>query len=100
MFITQESKTRRTSVQIFSELLNASRINHVSKRDMLSAVNINYAQTKKYLDRLLELGMVKSRTEDNEEVWYLATEKGKRLLDTIECIQNLLHDPTKITHLD
>ena len=90
MLDMRQPKSRRSNVQIMAEILRVSRLGEVGKTEISSTVNISYSQMQKYLQRLLELRLLDAKVKENRQVSYQTTENGKKLLNQVESVQELL----------
>jgi len=82
---------RRSSIQIIAGILKLLRLGETGKSEIMYTVNMNYRQTQKYLNRLLELGMLDRYIEENHLINYQITEKGFKLLSEIENVEEMLN---------
>ena len=82
---------RRSSIQIIAEILRLLRLGELGKTEIMCTVNMSFHQTQRYLNWLLELGLLDKMTQKNHLVSYRATEKGLKLLTEIESMQEMFH---------
>ncbi len=83
-------ESRRSTVQLISEILRLLRLGEVGKTEVMYTVGLTHAQTQKYLPRLVELGLVDQRGEDGRTPSYRITPKGLDILSRIEQLQETL----------
>ena len=77
---------RRTNIQIIAEILS---VGEAGKTSIMYSVSMNYNQVEKYLDFLLEGGFLR-KVKGKQIVMYQTTSKGKRLLEEIDRLFQLL----------
>ena len=84
---------RRSSIEVIAGIL---RLGEASKAQMMEAVNLSYQQLQKHLNLLLKLKLVDVVMVSNHLVTYRATDKGLRLLRTIDDVLGMLEgtEPT------
>ena len=78
---------RRSSIQVIADIL---RLGEAGKTEIMYSANMSYAQLQKYLKFLLELKLIDKVAVGNPIVTYRVTEKGLRLLRTIDNILETL----------
>ena len=78
---------RRSSIEVIADML---RLGEAGKTEIMYSVNMSYAQLQKYLKFLLELNLIDKVTYGNPMVTYRVTEKGLRLLRSIDNILETL----------
>jgi predicted transcriptional regulator len=66
------------------------RLGEAGKTEIMYSANMSYFQLKKYLNFLLQLGLITKVTLGNPSVTYRVTEKGLRLLRNIDSILEVL----------
>lgn len=79
---------RRSSVEVIADIL---RING-SKTAIMYGANLSHAQTQKYLNMLIQHGLL-AQTESGDRRVYRTTERGRRLLHLIQTIESFV-DPS------
>ncbi|MFC2022765.1 winged helix-turn-helix domain-containing protein [Chloroflexota bacterium] len=83
---------RRSSIEVVADML---RLGEAGKTEIMYSANMSYAQLQKYLKFLLELNLIDKVTYGNPMVTYRITEKGLRLLRSIDGILETLEMKTK-----
>ena len=78
---------RRSSIEVVADML---RLGEAGKTEIMYSANMSYAQLQKYLKFLLELKLIDKVTLGNPMVTYRITEKGLRLLRSIDGILETL----------
>ena len=78
---------RRSSIEVVADML---RLGEAGKTEIMYSANMSYAQLQKYLKFLLELNLIDKVTYGNPMVTYRITEKGLRLLRSIDGILETL----------
>jgi predicted transcriptional regulator len=81
---------RRSSIQIIADVLRLSRLEEVSKTEIMSTVNMSYIQIQKYLSWLVQLEMLNKTSSGNNLTGYRITQKGLKLLSTLENLKEML----------
>ena len=81
---------RRSSIDIIYEILCLLRLGATGKTEIMYTVNLSFHQIQKYLNRMIELGLIEKIQEDYELITYGATLKGLKLISVIESIQEML----------
>jgi predicted transcriptional regulator len=81
--------TRRSSVQLISEILGLLRLGEVGKTEVMYAVKLTHSQTQRYLAKLVGLGLISQR-EDGRTPSYSITARGLNILGDIERLQEML----------
>jgi predicted transcriptional regulator len=66
------------------------RLGEAGKTEIMYSANMSYRQLQKYLQFLLELGLIHKVTVGNPVVTYRVTRKGLRLLKSIDTILEIL----------
>jgi len=79
---------RRGRLHIMGEILEIARDDSLKTQIMYGA-NLSFAQLNKYLNFLLEVGLLK-KTEENGKIVYMTTRKGVRFLQNYYEIRDLL----------
>jgi predicted transcriptional regulator len=75
---------KREYIEVIADIL---RLGQMGRTQMMYDARLSYSQLRKYLDFLTERGLM---TWVDEEKIYRTTEKGFRLLETIDRMQALL----------
>ncbi len=78
---------RRSSIEVVADML---RLGEAGKTEIMYSANMSYAQLQKYLKLLLELKLIDKVHLGNPMVTYRITEKGLRLLRSIDSILETL----------
>ncbi len=78
---------RRSSIEIIDDML---RLGEAGKTEMMYSVNMSYFQLTKYLNFLLERGLVDKIAVGNPSVTYRVTNKGLKLLRSIDGILEMM----------
>jgi len=78
---------RRSSIEVIADML---RLGEAGKTEIMYSANMSYFQLQKYLNFLLELKLIDKVTLGNPSVTYRVTEKGLRLLRSIDSILETL----------
>ncbi len=78
---------RRSSIEIIADML---RLGEAGKTEMMYSVNMSYFQLTKYLNFLLERGLVDKIAVGNPSVTYRVTNKGLKLLRSIDGILEMM----------
>ncbi len=81
---------RRSSLDVAADIL---RING-SKTAIMYGGNLSYAQTQKYLRILTEQGFIELDDRGVRNRKYHSTEKGRKYLELIDLLQNLVGIPS------
>ena len=89
---------RRTRISILSEILRLLRLGETGKTEIAYIAKLDYRMVPKYLNWLLESGLITESVKEYELVSYRITEKGLKLLSEMENLQEMLHvkDPFNI----
>jgi len=66
------------------------RLGEAGKTEIMYSANMSYFQLQKYLNFLLQLGLINKVTVGNPAVTYRVTRKGLRLLRNIDSILEVL----------
>ena len=83
---------RRSSIEVIADML---RLGEAGKTEIMYSANMSYAQLQKYLKFLLELKLIDKVTVGNPVITYRITEKGRRLLRSIDNILEILEFRTE-----
>jgi predicted transcriptional regulator len=78
---------RRSSIEIIADML---RLGEAGKTEMMYSVNMSFFQLQKYLNFLLERGLVDKVKVGNPSVTYRVTPKGLNLLRSIDAVLETL----------
>ncbi len=78
---------RRSSIEVIADML---RLGEAGKTEIMYSANMSYFQLQKYLNFLLELKLIDKVTMGNPSVTYRVTDKGLRLLRSIDSILEIL----------
>ncbi len=78
---------RRSSIEVIADML---RLGEAGKTEIMYSANMSYFQLQKYLNFLLELKLIDKVALGNPSVTYRVTEKGLRLLRSIDSILEVL----------
>jgi predicted transcriptional regulator len=78
---------RRSSIEVIADML---RLGEAGKTEIMYSANMSYYQLQKYLNFLLQLGLIDKVTVGNPVVTYRVTRKGLRLLKSIDGILEIL----------
>jgi predicted transcriptional regulator len=78
---------RRSSIEIIADML---RLGEAGKTEMMYSVNMSYFQLQKYLNFLLERGLIDKVKLGNPSVTYRVTTKGLDLLRSIDAVLTTL----------
>jgi len=78
---------RRSSIEIIADML---RLGEAHKTEIMYSVNMSYFQLQKYLDFMLERGLIDKVRLGNPSVTYRVTKKGLRILRSIDAILECL----------
>jgi len=78
---------RRSSIEIIADML---RLGEAGKTEIMYSANMSYFQLQKYLNFLLQQGLIDKVTVGNPVVTYRVTKKGLRLLRNIDSILEVL----------
>ncbi len=78
---------RRSSIEVIADML---RLGEAGKTEIMYSANMSYFQLQKYLNFLLQLGLINKVTVGNPIVTYRVNSKGLRLLRNIDSILEML----------
>ena len=78
---------RRSSIEIIADML---RLGEAGKTEMMYSVNMSFFQLQKYLNFLLERGLVDKVKVGNPSITYRVTPKGLNLLRSIDAVLETL----------
>ena len=79
--------SRRSSIEVIADML---RLGEAGKTEIMYSANMSYAQLQKYLKFLLELKLIDRVAVGNPVITYRVTDKGLRLLRSIDNILQIL----------
>ncbi len=78
---------RRSSLEIIADML---RMGEAGKTEIMYSVNMSYFQLQKYLNFLLERGLIDKVALGNPSVTYRVTKKGLKVLRDIDNVLEAL----------
>jgi len=78
---------RRSSIQVIADML---RLGEAGKTEIMYSANMSYFQLQKYLQYLTERELIDKVTVGNPKITYRITDKGLRLLESIDNILEML----------
>jgi predicted transcriptional regulator len=78
---------RRSNIEVIADML---RLGEAGKTEIMYSANMSYFQLQKYLNFMLNLGLINKVTLGNPKVTYRVTRKGLRLLRNIDSILEVL----------
>lgn len=78
---------RRSSIEVIADML---RLGEAGKTEIMYSANMSYFQLQKYLNFLLNLGLITKVKLGNPSVTYRVTRKGLKLLKQIDGILEML----------
>ena len=78
---------RRSNVHVIADIL---RLGEAGKTEIMYSANMSYRQLQKYLEFLVRGGFLERKVVPNPGIKYCVTEKGARLLQSIESVLGLL----------
>ena len=78
---------RRSSLEIIADML---RMGEAGKTEIMYSVNMSYFQLQKYLNFLLERGLIDKVALGNPSVTYRVTRKGLNVLRSIDNVLEAL----------
>jgi len=82
---------RRSNIEIIADMLRVGENgNGAGKTEIMYSANMSYAQIQKYLGFLMNQGLVNKVEVGNPVVRYQVTDKGLKLLRSIENIVEML----------
>jgi len=82
-----ETNHRRSSVEVIGDIL---RLGEAGKTQIMYSANMSYRQLQRYLAFLVQQGFLERRVVSNPGVKYRTTQKGQRLLNSIDTIMDML----------
>ena len=80
---------RRSNIEIIAEMLRVGE-NGAGKTELMYSANMSYAQIQKYLGFLISQDLIDRVEVGNPSVKYQVTDKGLKLLRSIEGIIEML----------
>lgn len=80
---------RRSNIEIIAEMLRVGE-NGAGKTELMYSANMSYAQIQKYLGFLISQNLIDRVEVGNPSVKYQVTDKGLKLLRSIEGIIEML----------
>ena len=78
---------RRSNIEVIADIL---RLGEAGKTEIMYSANMSYFQLQKYLKFLLQLELIDKVYVGNPMVTYRVTQKGLRLLRSIDTILEVL----------
>jgi predicted transcriptional regulator len=78
---------RRSSMEIIADML---RLGEAGKTEIMYSANMSYFQLQKYLNFMLERGLIDKVKLGNPSVAYRVTKKGLRILRSIDAVLQAL----------
>ena len=84
---------RRSNIEVIADML---RLGEAGKTEIMYSANMSYSQLQKYLKFLLQLGLIDKVTVGNPVVTYRVTDKGLKLLRSIDSILEILELKEKL----
>ena len=82
-----EINRRRSSVEVIGDIL---RLGEAGKTEIMYGANMSYRQLQRYLAFLIQDGFLERRMAPNPGVKYQPTQKGQRLLRSIDTLLDIL----------
>ena len=76
---------KRSETEIIHELLFTAQTD-IKKTQLMYKTNMTYFQLNKYLDFMLEKGLIKEKERTSDGKIYYTTDKGKELLESIDIV--------------
>ena len=80
---------RRSNIEIIADMLRVGE-NGAGKTEIMYSANMSYAQIQKYLGFLMSQGFIDKVEVGNPVVTYQVTDKGFKLLRSIDNIMEML----------
>jgi predicted transcriptional regulator len=80
---------RRSDIEIIGEMLQVG-ANGAGKTEIMYSVNMSYSQVQKYLSYLLNEDFIDTNKIGNPYVYYRVTDKGKKLLQLLNNVNDML----------
>ena len=77
---------RRSEIEIIADIL---RQHEAGKTEIMYHVGLSYYQLKRYMKRLLELGLINKQMA-GQQLNYQVTRKGQHLLEEIDVLLTML----------
>jgi len=84
-------KNKRSSIQIIADILRLLRLSKAGRTEIMYTINLSFNQRQKYLENLVELGLVEEIHEGIQSLGYRITRNGLDLLTAIDNLQEMLH---------
>lgn len=91
-FLSFMNKKNRSCFEIIASMLEALKGRSLLQFSLMKHTNISYAQFKKYLKALSEIGLIET-TEQEDRVVYTASEKGLAFLRQYYTLRDMLLSP-------
>ena len=85
-----QPRGRRSSTDIIADILRLLRLGEAGKTEIMYKTNMSHSQRERYLKKLLELGLASGLRKGHRSVSYRVTQKGLKVLGTIEHMQEML----------
>jgi predicted transcriptional regulator len=80
---------RRSNIEIIADMLRVGE-NGAGKTEIMYSANMSYTQIQKYLGFLMSQGLVDRVEVGNPVVTYQVTDKGLKILESIDNIVDIL----------
>ena len=80
---------RRSHIEIIAEMLTIGE-NGAGKTEIMYSANMSYSQIQKYLGFLMSQGFIDKVKVGNPAVTYQVTDSGLKLLNSINCVLEIL----------
>jgi predicted transcriptional regulator len=80
---------RRSNVEIIADMLRVGE-NGAGKTEIMYSANMSYAQIQKYLALLMSKDLINKVEVGNPSIKYHVTDKGSKLLESINDIMEML----------
>lgn len=80
---------RRSNIEIIADMLRIGE-NGAGKTEIMYSANMSYSQLTKYLTYLIDQGFIDRVELGNMGVNYQLTDHGSKLLESINCVLELL----------
>ena len=91
-FLSFLNKKNRSCFEIIATMLEALKDNGLLQFSLMKHTNISYAQFKKYLKALSEIGLIQTAI-NGDRVVYIASEKGLAFLNQYYVLRDMLLTP-------
>lgn len=80
---------RRSNIEVIADMLRVGE-NGAGKTEIMYGANMSYSQIQKYLGFLLSHGLINKVEVGNPVITYHLTEKGSKLLESIDNLLEML----------